>query len=48
VIKKNSLWNIIIESKLNEHLDMIKLKESSDNCTFVSFKKGETVFKKDS
>lgn len=27
---------------------MIKLKHASDNCSFITFKKGEIVFKKDS
>ena len=45
---KNALWNILTESKLKDSLDMKQLKQASDNCEFIHFKKGEIVFKKGS
>lgn len=48
VIKRNIMWKIISESKLIEAFDSDKLKDAADVCQFIAFKKGETVFKKQS
>ena len=47
-MKKNIMWKIISQSKLYATLDPEKLKEAADQCEFITFKKGETVFQKKS
>lgn len=42
------MWKIISESQLYEALDPAKLKDAADTCQFLTFKKGEIVFKKGS
>jgi hypothetical protein len=48
VIKRNVMWSILSESQLYEALDAAKLKEAAETCQFLSFKKGDVVFKKGS
>jgi hypothetical protein len=48
VIRKNLMSRIIDEAKVEELIEVEKLKEGIENAEFTQFKKGELVFKKDS